>query len=87
MAVGMACSDRRRHSWMVGRDGLGRRRDRSMASRLVELEMLGCLDRCAKHHAPQGEVDFNCDIVALPQQLFCSIVGNRIFARHAGTSL
>jgi len=36
MALGMACSDRRRHSWMVDRDGLGRRRDRSMASGLVE---------------------------------------------------
>jgi hypothetical protein len=59
MAVGMACSDRRRHSWMVDRDGLGRRRNRSMASGLVE-ETLGCLHRCAKHQAPKGKVDFNC---------------------------
>jgi hypothetical protein len=52
MAVGMACSDRRRHSWMVDRDGLGRRRDRSTASGLVDPKLLDCLRRCAKHHAP-----------------------------------
>jgi hypothetical protein len=60
MAVGMASSDRRRHSWMVDRDGLGRRRNRSMASGLVvDLKKLGCLHRRAKDHAPQGKVDFN----------------------------
>jgi hypothetical protein len=36
---------------------------------------------------PRGQCKKRLDIVALPQQLFCSIVGNRIFARHAGTSL
>jgi hypothetical protein len=52
MAVGVAGSHRHRHPWMVDRDGLGRHRNRSMAFGLVELEMWGCLRRCAKDHAP-----------------------------------
>jgi len=27
---------------------------------LIDLETLGYLHRCAKHHAPQGNVDFKC---------------------------
>jgi len=43
---------RHRDKWMVARYRLGRRHIRSMALRLVDLEMLGCLYRCAKDHAP-----------------------------------
>jgi len=41
-----------RHSWMVACDRLGRRQIRSMALGLVDLELLCCLNRCAKDHAP-----------------------------------
>jgi len=53
MAMGMAGPDGCRHVWMVVRDRLGRRHIRSMAMGLVDqLELLGCLNRCAKDHAP-----------------------------------
>jgi hypothetical protein len=61
VAMGMASSGWSRHSWMVYRDRLGNVRVRSMALWLVDRETLASLHRCAKDHAPQGEVDFNSD--------------------------
>jgi hypothetical protein len=52
LAMGLAGSGRRRHSWMVARDRLGRRHSPRMAFGLVDLETLGCLHRCADDHAP-----------------------------------
>jgi hypothetical protein len=52
MAMGMGSSDGHRHNWMVDRDGLGRHRNRSMASGLIELETLDCYRSRAKHHSP-----------------------------------
>jgi len=52
MAMGMAGVDRCRDSWMVARDRLGRRHIRSLALGLEDLELLCCLNCCAKDHAP-----------------------------------
>jgi len=60
MAKGMAGAGRRRHTWMVARNRLGRRYDHSMACGLIELETLDCYRSRAKDHAPQGKIDFKC---------------------------
>jgi len=58
MAMGMADLGRRRHSWMAMRYRLGRHPARSMAFRLEDPEKLfGRFRRCAKDHAPEGNVD------------------------------
>jgi hypothetical protein len=59
VAMGLASSGRRCHCWMVHRNRLECLHTRAMAL-LVDLEMLGCLNRRAKDHAPQGKIDFYC---------------------------
>jgi hypothetical protein len=43
--------------WMIG---LGRRRARSMAYWLEDLEILDCFHCSANDHAPKGDVDLKC---------------------------